>query len=126
MQRLNWIVGGLGAVAGLALAAGLLWVLQGQRELPSVSAGIPAESELIDLTDRDLIERVLPGDSAIFYQYVDDHGDVQFVPTLHEVPEAWRARAGRVEMAAAPPQSPAASRMLRKLGGDRLTPDEDR
>jgi glutaredoxin len=35
---------------------------------------------------------------VVYYQYVDDRGSVNIVDTLDEVPPAWRARAGRVEV----------------------------
>jgi glutaredoxin 3 len=42
-----------------------------------------------------------------YYQYVDGANQVQFARSLDEVPEEWRARAGRVSLPVAPPASPA-------------------
>ena len=41
------------------------------------------------------------------YPYIDEVGSVRFVSSLLEVPERWRDRAGRVELASAPPLRPA-------------------
>jgi glutaredoxin len=49
----------------------------------------------------------------VYYQYVDERGRVQFVPTLEAVPSAWRDRVGFVEMAGPPPGSPADARRIR-------------
>ncbi|MEZ4218012.1 MAG: glutaredoxin family protein [Myxococcota bacterium] len=70
-----------------------------------------------------------------YYQFLDDRGSVRFVASLDEVPPEWRDRAGRVEMASAPPARPAdrraaqaatrerareavASRVAARAGGD--------
>lgn len=42
----------------------------------------------------------------LYYQYVDSGGRVQFVERMSDVPEAWRARVGFVEMESPPPMSP--------------------
>lgn len=47
--------------------------------------------------------------TRVFYQWVDEAGTVRFAEDLDEVPVSWRDRAGRVEVAAAPPRAAAAS-----------------
>jgi len=42
----------------------------------------------------------------MYYQFVDDRGQVRFVERLADVPEQWRDRVGFVEMAASPPLTP--------------------
>jgi glutaredoxin len=42
----------------------------------------------------------------MYYQFVDDGGQVRFVERLADVPEQWRDRVGFVEMPVAPPLSP--------------------
>jgi glutaredoxin len=49
----------------------------------------------------------------MYYQFVDELGQVRFVERLAEVPEQWRARVGFVEMAVAPPLSPRDARRTR-------------
>lgn len=108
MVQINWMAGGAVALLALAFYAGYAITNRGpsRDELPPVSAPHP-------------VLRVLPEKPRTYYQYVDEAGEVRFVPTLHQVPEAWRAKAGRVEIAALPPDSPAMSRALRKLGQER-------
>jgi glutaredoxin len=45
----------------------------------------------------------------VYYQYIED-GQVRFAEHLDEIPEAWHARAGRVEMSSPPPTSRAQAR----------------
>jgi hypothetical protein len=120
MEKNHWMVGGFGGALGLAMALAFAVALQSSppEVLPHVSAGIPA-SEIVDLTDRHPIERILPAEAIVYYQYVDEDGAVQFSSTLHEVPEAWRDRAGRFELAGMPPSTPAEARMHRKLDASR-------
>ena len=66
------------------------------------------------------LEILLPRESQVYYQYVDENGMVRFTENPYDVPEAWRGRAGRVELDVAPPDTPAAARLVRKL---RATPD---
>jgi glutaredoxin len=47
------------------------------------------------------VPRGIPGAGSgrdVLYQYVDDAGSVHFARSLEQVPEAWRDRAGRVEI----------------------------
>ena len=122
MSKHHWMMAGGGALVGLAvgLAIGFRAV---EPSLPDVSAS-PPPSELIDLTDRDPIEQIVRAEPVVFYQYTDDSGTVRFASTLHEVPEAWRERAGRFELAGLPPTSPAAARMQRKLAADRASTED--
>lgn len=123
MTQRNLIVGGLfGFATCLALAA---CTAPSQSTdagpLPPVSAGMPTIeageiSGQADLVDVDSIDRLILDEPRVYYQYTDESGAVRFVQSLLEVPEAWRDRAGRVELAAPPPTSPAEARMLRKLG----------
>ena len=122
MTKRHWIAGGIFALTAGMGFAGCADLSRGPESgtLPPVSARTtPGEtvgpSELIDLTDVDSIDRLIPSEPRVFYQYTDESGDVRFVQSLLEVPEAWRDRAGRVELAAVPPTSPAQARMLRKL-----------
>jgi hypothetical protein len=120
MKRSHWILAGIGGGVGLVLGFASATTLQqaGGETLPAVSAGVPP-SAVIDLTDRDLIEKLLPPSPVVYYQYVDDEGEVQFVPTLTEVPPEWRDRMGFVEMAAVPQHTRPQARMIRKLDGQR-------
>ena len=120
MEKNHWMVGGFGGLLGLSMAMAFAVALQSSppESLPHVSLGIPA-SEIVDLTDRHPIERILPADTIVYYQDVDEDGAVQFSSTLYEVPEAWRDRAGRFELAGMPPSTPAHARMHRKLDADR-------
>jgi hypothetical protein len=120
MTRSNWILVGIGGVIGLV--SGFAYALSVQQArietLPAVSTGARA-SEVIDLTDRDPIEKLLPPAPVVYYQFVDDDGEARFVSTFTEVPLEWRDRMGFVEMAAVPQHTPAGARMIRKLDGQR-------
>jgi len=120
MKGRNWILAGIGGVfaivAGIAITASLQ--RPGVETLPAVSAGIPSQ-DFVDLTNRDPIEKLLPPEPVIFYQYVDDDGRVQFSSTMNEVPLEWRDRVGFVRVAAVPQDTPAGARMVRKLDGQR-------
>ncbi len=123
MTTREWIAGGTGAlIAWLAITA-LTETSPGPDpdSLPPVSAGLPERhiaeaSDLIDLTaDETSIDLLLSGEPQVYYQYTDEGGAVRFARSLLEVPEDWRDRAGRIELAVPPPTSPAETRMLLKL-----------
>jgi len=50
------------------------------------------------------------GTNRIYYQFVDDSGQVQFVERISDVPVAWRKQVGFVEMSQPPPLTPLAAR----------------
>ena len=57
------------------------------------------------------VESVGPDDAMrVYYQFVDSSGRVQFVERITDVPEAWRAQVGFVEMNQPPPLTPQAAR----------------
>jgi hypothetical protein len=117
-KRNAWLAVGL--VVGLGLAT---WWAASKRdeqaELPPVSAATLGRDSLKaqDLPVRpvDPLEILLPHSPQLYYQYVDENGGVRFTQNPHEVPEGWRGRAGRVELDVAPPDTPAAARLVRKL-----------
>lgn len=55
----------------------------------------------------------------VYYQFIDDRGQVQFVERLSAVPAAWRDRVGYVEMSQPPPLSPLEARQSWKLSATR-------
>ena len=116
MRKSQWIASGFGLLIAIAVAATLVGGRDEQGP-PPVAAGLSSEALASDSAPRfDRLEIVLPSEPTVFYQYIDDEtGAVRFVESLRDVPEDWQLRAGRVEMAVAPPQSPAGARMLRKL-----------
>jgi len=57
----------------------------------------------------------------VYYQFIDDRGQVQFVERLSAVPEAWRDRVGYVEMSQPPPLTPLEARKSWKLSATRTT-----
>ena len=120
MTRSNWILAGIGGLIGIVSGIAIATVAQrtGVEPLPAVSAGIPPK-DVRNFTDRDLIEKLLPPEPVIYYQFVDQDGDVRFVPYLHEVPLEWLDQVGFVEVAAVPQTTPAGARMIRKLDGQR-------
>jgi glutaredoxin len=66
-----------------------------------------AELAIIDPS----MESVGPeGATRIYYQFVDSSGRVQFVERITDVPVAWRAQVGFVEMNQPPPLTPLAAR----------------
>ncbi len=119
-MRRNWILAGIGAVVGLVLGIAFSATVPrtGDEGIAPVSAGVPP-SVYVDLTDRPLIEKLLPPEPVVFYQFLDEDGQARFVQTLTEVPPEWRDRVGFVEMAAVPQHTPAGARMIRKLDGNR-------
>ena len=54
-------------------------------------------------------------DSAtrVYYQFVDDRGQVRFVDRLGDIPDAWRDRVGFVELEFPPPLSPMDAQQIR-------------
>jgi glutaredoxin len=54
-----------------------------------------------------------PG-TFVYWQYVDSSGSVRFAAHREDVPEAWRERAGRVEMSSPPPTTRAEARAARE------------
>ena len=79
------------------------------------AAATEAVSEAADSVDasakaaptRDAGEPATASTKRTYYQFVDEQGSVRFVDSLEGVPAAQRATAGRVEMASAPPTTPA-------------------
>lgn len=59
------------------------------------------------------------GAMRIYYQFVDTSGRVQFVERISEVPEAWRAQVGFVEMSQPPPLTPMAARRSWQISSER-------
>lgn len=53
------------------------------------------------------------GPTQTYWQYIEN-GQVRFAASLDDVPEAWRSRAGRVELDGPPPGTPAAARSARE------------
>jgi hypothetical protein len=108
-----WISAGVATVSLVALAA--LWSSDSipVAELPPVSAA--KLDPALDLPLVDPIEVLLPSERQVYYQYVDETGAVRFTQNPWEVPEAWRDRAGRIELDVAPPNTPADARLVRKL-----------
>lgn len=53
------------------------------------------------------------GPTQTYWQYIE-HGKVRFASRLDDVPEAWRSRAGKVELDGPPPDTPAAARSARE------------
>ena len=53
------------------------------------------------------------GPKQVYWQYVEN-GRVKFALNRDDVPEQWRARAGKVELDGPPPGSPAAARRARE------------
>jgi len=113
VKRLIWISAGAVALSLFALAA--IWENDAPdvTELPPVSAATldPA----LDLPLVDPLEVLLPPERQVYYQYVDEAGAVRFTQNPWDVPEAWRDRAGRIEIDVAPPNTPADARVVRKL-----------
>ena len=90
--------------------------------LPAVSSSAPkpvfpvlAQGAVAAVPARAPLDILAPDESVIYHQYVDELGHVRFAASLLEVPEQWRDRVGRVELAGTPPATPAEARMLRKL-----------
>ena len=68
------------------------------------------------------MESVGPLDAKrIYYQFVDGGGRVQFVERLSEVPDAWRAQVGYVEMSQPPPLTPIEARKTWQISTHRAT-----
>lgn len=113
MRMTMWISAGAVAVGLFALAA--FWGSDSTdvTELPPVSAATldPA----LDLPLVDPLEVLLPPERQVYYQYIDEAGAVRFTQNPWDVPEAWRDRAGRIELDVAPPNTPADARLVRKL-----------
>jgi len=120
MTRSHWILAGISCVIAFLSGFGYATILHqaGGQTLPAVSTGIPP-SEIIDLTDRDPIEKLLSPNPVVYYQFVEPDGEVRFVRRLAEVPLEWRDRVGFVELAAVPQDTPAGNRMIRKLDSRR-------
>lgn len=52
--------------------------------------------------------------TRLYYQFIDERGQVAFVDRLEDVPNDWRGRVGFVEMSSPPPLSPAMARNTRR------------
>ena len=59
------------------------------------------------------------GSLRVYYQFIDDRGQVQFVERLGDVPAAWRDRVGYVEMSQPPPLTPLEARRSSQLSATR-------
>ncbi len=59
------------------------------------------------------------GAQRIYYQFVDDSRQVQFVERLSDVPTAWLGQVGFVEMSQPPPLTPMAARRSWQVSSDR-------
>jgi glutaredoxin len=55
----------------------------------------------------------------IYYQFIDDRGQVQFVERLSDVPKAWQDQVGYVEMSQPPPLTPKEARKTWRVSSDR-------
>ncbi len=124
-RNLSMMAGAAVAVATFGLATFWAASERGERaELPPVSAATldtgPLNARGLPVAPVDPLEILLPRAPQVYYQYVDENGIVRFTENPYDVPEAWRGRAGRVELDVAPPDTPAAARLVRKL---RTTPD---
>jgi len=120
------VLGGFVAAAGalLSCAAFLGWEpAPTEGELPDVAAAIPAEPDATPPPPEreplppfeDPLEIIGPSDTRVYYQFLDETGAVRFAASLEGVPEAWRDRAGRVELDVPPPHDPPEARVFRKL-----------
>ncbi|HIF94152.1 MAG: glutaredoxin family protein [Myxococcales bacterium] len=69
----------------------------------------PSEADLA-MIDPDMQSVGPDGAMRIYYQFVDRSGRVQFVERITDVPVAWRAQVGFVEMNQPPPLTPLAAR----------------
>lgn len=86
---------------------------------PANSAEAP-ESATPDSDRNRKMESVGPEKAMrIYYQFIDDHGRVQFVERLSDVPAAWRAQVGYVEMSQPPPMTPQQARQTWQISADR-------
>ena len=61
------------------------------------------------------------GAMRVYYQFVDDRGQVRFVERLGDVPAAWRDQVGYVEMSQAPPLTPEEARRSWQVSEARAT-----
>jgi glutaredoxin-like protein NrdH len=119
---MRWIAGLL-LCAGLALAFAASEMMRGAGRAAPPAEGVPA-AEVAEAAqaalepvpeepkERSARARSRPSASgeSVYYQYVDGSGRVQFARSLDEVPQEWRAHAGRVSLPVAPPASPGAAR----------------
>jgi len=81
--------------------------------------GAGSEREAPAAVDPD-VESIGPdGAMRIYYQFVDSSGRVQFVERITDVPEAWRAQVGFVEMNQPPPLTPQAARRSWQVSSER-------
>ena len=106
------IASATGLAVLLACAALVKWE-DTDGDLPAVSA-IRKEPEA-PREWNDPFDVIGPSEPRIYYQYLDQSGAVRFAETLDEVPEAWRDRAGLVELDVPPPGTRTEGRMVRKL-----------
>ena len=115
----------------LAIALGLTWLvttacdgLDPSIALPSsTTASEKAEGVPVAASGRDPDMQSIGPDAAqrIYYQFVDDTGNVQFVERLSDVPIAWREQVGYVEMNHPPPLTPEDARKTWRVSADRAT-----
>ncbi len=103
---------------------------------PSARAGPEVERDLTTVARRDPSMESIGPEAAkrIYYQFIDDRGQVQFVERLSDVPAAWREQVGFVEMSQPPPLTPIDARktwqvsanranQIRLAAAARVTPD---
>ena len=90
-------------LVGVALLVACGSSVSSERGSESTESARPAGWQSLDEADA----------QRLYYQFVDARGQVRFVESLDDVPEALRARVGFVKMASAPPLSPDDARRAR-------------
>jgi glutaredoxin len=84
---------------------------EGQKELAVEPSARPRDPGM---------ESIGPeGSSRVYYQFIDDRGQVRFVERLADVPSAWRDRVGYVEMDQPPPLTLVEARQSWQLSAER-------
>jgi hypothetical protein len=116
MKRLLAILAVLGAAAAAVVGVGLLKPdapVAGEvaAAVTAAAKGLAGDSDA-GRAAADLARKARP--KKTYYQYIDARGSVRFAEKLADVPAAWRDRAGRVEMAVAPPGTPAEAQAARE------------
>lgn len=91
------------------------WNLAARNQGQKGSAGEPSARP----RDPDMESIGPEGSRRVYYQFIDDRGQVRFVERLADVPNAWRDRVGYVEMDQPPPLTPVEARQSWRLSADR-------
>jgi len=79
-------------------------------EAAAAVKGSPSSDAVGQTSDRSM-DSIAPEDAIrVYYQFIDDRGQVRFVERLTDVPSAWRDRVGYVEMSTPPPLTPGEAR----------------